>query len=148
MDKAVFKPGDRVRTVSKPGYTPLKGAGLEYVIKGASDYVSVDWGVLYELEGVTYGAYAIGLELVEPSLEEQQAAAKAELNRINALIAERDAPKVGREFLKVDGKYLAVVQEVFEGVVFYRSCSTAPYLRGWASTQRPLQDFLDNFKPQ
>lgn len=34
----------------------------------------------------------------EPTLEEQQAKAKAELDRINALIAERDSPKVGDRF--------------------------------------------------
>lgn len=145
-----FKVGDTVKRVKggNEGEVFVVGA-VGYYLFGPDRYRLAVWpeGV----RAVSYGFhYEENLVLVdaEPTLEEQQAAAKAELDHINALIVERDTPKVGQKFLKVDGKHEAVVQEVFEGVVFYRCQSANKAFTTWGACQRPLEDFLAHFKPQ
>lgn len=115
-----FKPGDRVRTVKYKNYTPLLGVGKEFTINGVAEYVSPSHGRLYTMKEASGGVYEAGLELIKDTLEEQLTKAKAALDRINALILERDSPKVGDRFCNATMTLVFTVLDVYRGRVFGR----------------------------
>lgn len=147
-----FKVGDTVKrvkggnegevfVVGVVGYSPLR-----------SDYCRPAVWAQGKKAGSSGFHYEENLVLVEtgPTLEEQQAKAKAELDRINTLIAERDTPKLGSIYVGdlTQSYCTALVMDVVDGTVFYRVHNPTRGMTRWAARQGSITWFAKYFTLQ
>lgn len=109
-----FKKGDRVRRIkAHTSYPDLAPKGYEFVVN------SVVGSYIKEADR-TISHFADNLELVpELTLAEQLAAAKAEVDRIQAAIDEADKPRVGDKYVNASGDMWWKIEAVLDNQIAY-----------------------------
>lgn len=142
-----FKEGDRVRFIQDDNWGHKKGS--IGIIKQVSCHkatgLNSHWGHCVFFNEFSSGSYEHFLELVPLTLAEQLEAAKAEVARIEAEIAEASKPKVGATYKNKGNDIVAFVQEIHEGLVFYRVRNRYKYDGRWTAASRSVSSFASDY---